>query len=65
MRHRYHDFNAARDLEDPSFQLRMHFTNETYIKEAIKNYAIMEGKFKFKFCEPKRVRAKCRTKNYT
>ena len=61
---RYQYFNAERDMKNLAFEVGMRFTNVKEFKEAVRRYAINEGRaIRFKPTEPKKVRAKCRNNN--
>ncbi|CAL9006347.1 unnamed protein product [Prunus brigantina] len=57
---KFKQYRRATDLKNPEFHLGMQFANREYLKEAIKEYAIVNGKLlKFQKNDKKRVKVVC------
>ncbi|KAI5354943.1 hypothetical protein L3X38_007838 [Prunus dulcis] len=58
---KFKQYRRATDLQNPEFHLGMQFVNQEHLKEAIKEYAIVNGKLlKFDKNGRKRVKVLCR-----
>ncbi|CAL9003282.1 unnamed protein product [Prunus brigantina] len=57
---KFKQYRRATDLKNPEFHLGMQFANREHLKEAIKEYAIVNGKLlKFKKNDKRRVKVVC------
>ncbi|CAN1120663.1 hypothetical protein LINPERHAP2_LOCUS335 [Linum perenne] len=61
-RRRYPEFQAAKEMDNPSFCVEQTFSDFATLKKAIKNYSLINHRpLRFKHSDPKRLQVVCQT----